>query len=343
MAPHARSLLRICTGTVGPASAGLGRLKSALQRRKVPAALILSFGTAAALAACPPGTVVRKGDLLLAYRPVLAGKTDRIPMAQHFALEVQLCDRGEVSAASLHKADATMPEHRHGMNYRPAITPLGGGRFRVEGMMLHMAGHWQLSFEVQAGKEKFSSPMTCRSIEPMLKRLGLVALLSVAATTFAGVDKPEFTAAELERIAAHGPWPLPWTVDPGNRVSGNAAAIRLGYALFFEPRLSANRRVACASCHDPARGFQDGRNTGRGLVTGMRNTPGLYNVRHQRWFGWDGGHDNLWSASLPPSPIRARWAARPRAWRACCGEKWSSIVTTGRPSASRHMPAIPIC
>lgn len=145
------------TGTVGPASAGLGRLKSALQRRKVPAALILSFGTAAALAACPPdatdGTVLKAAELVLAYRPVPNDKPDRIPMAQHFALEVQLCARHGISAARLHKADATMPEHRHGMNYRPAITPQGGGRFRVEGMMLHMAGHWQLSFEVQAGKE----------------------------------------------------------------------------------------------------------------------------------------------------------------------------------------------
>ena len=74
-------------------------------------------------------------------------------MAKHFALEVQLCDKAGVSAARLQKVDATMPEHRHGMNYRPRITPQGDGRFRVEGMMFHMAGHWQLVFEVQAGKE----------------------------------------------------------------------------------------------------------------------------------------------------------------------------------------------
>jgi hypothetical protein len=106
-------------------------------------------------AACPPiatdGTVLRKDGLLLAYQPI--GKTGRIPMAQHFALDVQLCDKSGISAARLHKADATMPEHRHGMNYRPAITPLGDGRFRVEGMMLHMAGRWELAFEVQSGKE----------------------------------------------------------------------------------------------------------------------------------------------------------------------------------------------
>ena len=132
-----------------------------------------------------------------------------------------------------------------------------------------------------------------------MRRLLIAAALAALSTSaaFAGED---FSAAELGRIAAHGPWPLPWTSDSGNRVSGNAAAIRLGHDLFFEPRLSANRRVTCASCHDPARGFQDGRATARGLVAGVRNTPGLLNVRHQRWFGWDGGHDNLWSASLRP-------------------------------------------
>ena len=120
------------------------------------AALVLGLGAAAAHAACPPGeadgSVIRSGDLTLAYRPVMDGKASRILMAKHFALDVQLCDREGVSAALLKKADATMPEHRHGMNYRPLITSLGSGRFHVEGMMLHMAGHWQFSFEVQAGK-----------------------------------------------------------------------------------------------------------------------------------------------------------------------------------------------
>ena len=123
--------------------------------RRALTALALGATVGAANAACPPaeadGAVVRKGDLLLAYQPV--GKTGRIPMAKHFALEVQLCDAASVSSARLHKADATMPEHKHGMNYRPVITPLGGGRFRVEGMMFHMAGRWELAFEVQTGKE----------------------------------------------------------------------------------------------------------------------------------------------------------------------------------------------
>jgi hypothetical protein len=127
------------------------------------ALVTLAFGVMAGMAnaACPPedsdGTVIRKGDLVLAYRPLLKSdpgpKAHRIPMAKHFALEVQLCDKSAVSAARLQKADATMPDHRHGMNYRPVITPLGAGRFRVEGMMFHMAGRWELAFEAQAGNE----------------------------------------------------------------------------------------------------------------------------------------------------------------------------------------------
>lgn len=148
------------------------------------------------------------------------------------------------------------------------------------------------------------SPCTSRKrfklTEAWRLSLVLAAVLSLLAPAADAAGAVEFSAAELERIASHGPWPPDWSPDPGNRVSGNPAAIRLGYMLFFEPRLSANRRVACATCHVPGKGFQDGRATARGLADGARNTPGLLNARHQRWFGWDGAHDNLWSASLRP-------------------------------------------
>ncbi len=130
-----------------------------VSRMLIALALVATAGVANA--ACPPndddGTVIRKGDLLLAFKPLLKAdypsKAQRIPMAKHFALDVQLCDKGGVSGAQLTKADASMPAHKHGMNYRPTIKPLGDGRFRVDGMMFHMAGQWQLAFEVRAGKE----------------------------------------------------------------------------------------------------------------------------------------------------------------------------------------------
>ena len=127
-------------------------------RRAVVCALASGF-VLGAWAACPPleadGARLDKADLQLAWRPLLKGAPiapGAIPMAQHFSIEVQLCAGAMPSAATLARLDATMPEHRHGMNYRPRLTALGEGRFRAEGMMFHMSGRWQLEFEVQSAK-----------------------------------------------------------------------------------------------------------------------------------------------------------------------------------------------
>lgn len=139
--------------------------------------------------------------------------------------------------------------------------------------------------------------MTFR-LNSSILRLACIFMLTSAVSAQAG--ESEFSAEEIARIASHGPWPMPSKRDSGNRVSGNSAAIRLGYRLFFEPRLAANQKISCSTCHQPERGLQDGLATAHGLQVGVRNTPGLWNVGQQRWFGWDGGHDNLWSASLRP-------------------------------------------
>ncbi|MBK8761508.1 MAG: hypothetical protein IPM03_14020 [Sulfuritalea sp.] len=120
---------------------------------------IVGSVAASAFGACPPtvadgANLVRDG-LQLAWRPVIGGSpiaATAIPMARHFAIEVQVCSGATPSGATLAGLDATMPEHRHGMNYRPRIVALGDGRFRAEGMMFHMSGRWQLEFEVQSAK-----------------------------------------------------------------------------------------------------------------------------------------------------------------------------------------------
>jgi cytochrome c peroxidase len=76
--------------------------------------------------------------------------------------------------------------------------------------------------------------------------------------------------------------------------------VAFGGRLFHEPALSANGRIACASCHQAGRGFADGLPRGLGLQRGDRNTPGLLDVGAQRWFGWDGANDSLWAQSLRP-------------------------------------------
>jgi hypothetical protein len=70
-----------------------------------------------------------------------------VPVGRHFALDIALCaPAGQALPASL-RVDATMPEHKHGMNYRPSIQPQGAGLYRAEGLMFHMPGRWELVFE----------------------------------------------------------------------------------------------------------------------------------------------------------------------------------------------------
>lgn len=71
--------------------------------------------------------------------------------------------------------------------------------------------------------------------------------------------------------------------------------IDLGRYLFFDPVLSVDGDMSCATCHQPDKGFSDGRARGRG-ADGMelpRSTPSLWNVGLQRRFNWDARADSL--------------------------------------------------
>jgi|APCry1669189000_1035189.scaffolds.fasta_scaffold02503_3 cytochrome c peroxidase len=110
------------------------------------------------------------------------------------------------------------------------------------------------------------------------------------------------TADEIAAIVSHGPWPVAFTPDPGNRFSGQPAAIELGRRLFADPRLSADGKRACISCHQPERGFADGIARSVAAHGGPldRNAQSLFDVRLQYWFGWDGAADSLWAFVLRP-------------------------------------------
>jgi cytochrome c peroxidase len=78
--------------------------------------------------------------------------------------------------------------------------------------------------------------------------------------------------------------------------------IALGRKLFFDVTLSSDRKTSCATCHDPARAFTDGRAVARGVhdAKGTRNTPSLVNVGNGRLFFWDGRADSLEMQALMP-------------------------------------------
>lgn len=110
-----------------------------------------------------------------------------------------------------------------------------------------------------------------------------------------------FTDSEKSLLEAFTPWPAVVPADPGNEYSGLKWAEALGAQLFNDPVLSANKSISCASCHQSSKGFSDGFALPKaGVAPHVRNTQGLQNIGYQRWFGWDGGADSLWAASLRP-------------------------------------------
>jgi cytochrome c peroxidase len=128
-----------------------------------------------------------------------------------------------------------------------------------------------------------------------------LALSACAIESAFAADAPvEFTAEEIARIVAHGPWPPPVTRDPSNRVSGDPYAIDLGRHLFFDPRFSPNGYVACVACHQPDRAFTDSLARAHALAPVDRNAQALANLRLQRWYGWGGTSDSLWMQTIRP-------------------------------------------
>jgi len=124
--------------------------------------------------------------------------------------------------------------------------------------------------------------------------------------------EPSFSDAEIKIILSHGPWPTRVGPDPSNRVSGKPDAMELGTVLFFDQRLSGSGTKACATCHVPERNWTDNLPRGVGMAQLDRNTPTLMNLRGQRWYGWDGAADSLWSQSLRPILDARELAATPR-------------------------------
>ena len=91
----------------------------------------------------------RAGKYLVSWRPV----GGPIPLNETFELDVRLAHaEGEnpVTGAEVY-VDAAMPEHNHGMLRQPQAHEVDPGVYRVEGMLLHMTGYWQVFVNVIEG------------------------------------------------------------------------------------------------------------------------------------------------------------------------------------------------
>lgn len=79
--------------------------------------------------------------------------------------------------------------------------------------------------------------------------------------------------------------------------------INLGRALFYDPILSKDSTVSCASCHSPYNGFaHTDHELSHGIndQIGTRNAPALFNLAWQKNFNWDGAINHLDMQALAP-------------------------------------------
>lgn len=78
--------------------------------------------------------------------------------------------------------------------------------------------------------------------------------------------------------------------------------IALGKQLYFDGRLSADNKVSCASCHDPAKGYSNGDRfaTGVGGKQGGRSAPTVINTAYGSLQFWDGRAKSLEDQALGP-------------------------------------------
>src|SRR5260221_348507 len=130
---------------------------------------------------------------------------------------------------------------------------------------------------------------------------GLVFVLSLFAIAVACAAEPvpkdtlPTTLAIDEIPLGLGPRP----VSKDNPLT--AARVALGRRLFFDPILSADRTVACASCHRPDHGFaSDGRPRGIHGQALTRRAPSLLNRAYGSAFFWDGRTKSLEEQALEP-------------------------------------------
>lgn len=147
-----------------------------------------------------------------------------------------------------------------------------------------------------------------------MKRLILIcSLLAVFVGVTAFLQEEAYTVAELREIYSGdaAKWPKPnldAEAKKGFKDIGylgrpkyptdnpfSAEKEKLGKILFFDPRLSASKQIACASCHDPELGWGDGKRVayGHDRQNGKRNAMTIINTAFYNKFFWDGRANSL--------------------------------------------------
>ncbi len=128
--------------------------------------------------------------------------------------------------------------------------------------------------------------------------ISVISLMGACATGTA-------VAEDLPVLKAGHPslkeWRLPAVPTPKDNAL-NAARVDLGRHLFFDPRLSGDGNMSCATCHNPALGWSDGLPTAKGIKSTVlgRASPTIVNSAFNTIQMWDGRKKDLEDQATGP-------------------------------------------
>lgn len=133
-------------------------------------------------------------------------------------------------------------------------------------------------------------------------RTSVLFVFFIIAVTFWACKK-ENTATPVESFGFVKPshFPAPhYTFDQNTQTRDR---FELGRTLFYDPILSLDSTVSCATCHDQPHGFADHNvkfSSGVNGTQGKRNSPALSNLAWYPNFMWDGGVNHIETFSVAP-------------------------------------------
>ena len=143
--------------------------------------------------------------------------------------------------------------------------------------------------------------MRFRVSRTLLLVLAGMTLLAVALLVWTSAPRSEWTDDEIVTLRSLWIGGLPdLPADPSNVFADDPRAAELGYHLFFDTRFSVNGRVACATCHQADRQFQDDLPFAQGIGTTTRRTMTVVGTAYSPWLFWDGRKDSQWAQALGP-------------------------------------------
>lgn len=239
--------------------------------------------------------VTERGAYLVTLRP----RENRFLIGQSQAWIASVTDAlGQEFTPSVLYFDGGMPGHGHGLPSAPRFTQhLGGADYLLEGMTLNMPGDWRFVVTV-GGAQGNDNAVFDLNIQP--GEIGTATQTAASQTAAANTSDDKWSTVELALIESLRLDKLKSPVDQSNRFVGNANAIALGELLFNEVGLSATGEVSCATCHQPGKGFADGKQFSVGSKQTARHTPALLGISNAHWFYWDGRRDSLWAQAITP-------------------------------------------